>query len=78
MDFRSLEPKLSYLLNSFRDIFEVPSYLFCIFKVQELFIQDYGEIFTVQLPGKEERTKFFEDLILKQAAKPPVSKKKAG
>ncbi|XP_040835276.1 ATPase family AAA domain-containing protein 2 isoform X3 [Ochotona curzoniae] len=46
-------------------------------EVQELFIQDYGEIFTVQLPGKEERTKFFEDLILKQAAKPPVSKKKA-
>ncbi|XP_040835280.1 ATPase family AAA domain-containing protein 2 isoform X6 [Ochotona curzoniae] len=30
-----------------------------------------------ELPGKEERTKFFEDLILKQAAKPPVSKKKA-
>uniref|UniRef100_A0A8C0K0N5 ATPase family AAA domain-containing protein 2 n=1 Tax=Canis lupus dingo TaxID=286419 RepID=A0A8C0K0N5_CANLU len=46
-------------------------------EVQELFIRDYGEIFNVQLPGKEERTKFFEDLILKQAAKPPVSKKKA-
>uniref|UniRef100_A0A5F9CS40 Bromo domain-containing protein n=1 Tax=Oryctolagus cuniculus TaxID=9986 RepID=A0A5F9CS40_RABIT len=46
-------------------------------EVQELFIHDYGEIFNVQLPGKEERTKFFEDLILKQAAKPPVSKKKA-
>lgn len=48
------------------------------FKVQELFIHDYGEIFNVQLPSKEERTKFFEDLILKQAAKPPISKKKAG
>uniref|UniRef100_A0A452VAZ0 ATPase family AAA domain-containing protein 2 n=1 Tax=Ursus maritimus TaxID=29073 RepID=A0A452VAZ0_URSMA len=46
-------------------------------EVQELFIRDYGEIFNVQLPGKEERTKFFEDLILKQAAKPPLSKKKA-
>nr|XP_013005422.1 LOW QUALITY PROTEIN: ATPase family AAA domain-containing protein 2 [Cavia porcellus] len=46
-------------------------------EVQELFTYDYGEIFNVQLPGKEERTKFFEDLILKQAAKPPVSKKKA-
>uniref|UniRef100_A0A8C2UNI2 ATPase family AAA domain-containing protein 2 n=1 Tax=Chinchilla lanigera TaxID=34839 RepID=A0A8C2UNI2_CHILA len=46
-------------------------------EVQELFTHDYGEIFNVQLPGKEERTKFFEDLILKQAAKPPVSKKKA-
>ncbi|XP_059103162.1 ATPase family AAA domain-containing protein 2 isoform X2 [Peromyscus eremicus] len=46
-------------------------------QVQELFTHDYGEIFNVQLPDKEERTKFFEDLILKQAAKPPVSKKKA-
>uniref|UniRef100_A0A8C8UEP5 ATPase family AAA domain-containing protein 2 n=1 Tax=Peromyscus maniculatus bairdii TaxID=230844 RepID=A0A8C8UEP5_PERMB len=46
-------------------------------EVQELFTHDYGEIFNVQLPDKEERTKFFEDLILKQAAKPPVSKKKA-
>ena len=46
--------------------------------MQELFIHDYGEIFNVQLPGKEERTQFFEDLILKQAAKPPISKKKAG
>ncbi|XP_073925255.1 ATPase family AAA domain-containing protein 2 isoform X4 [Castor canadensis] len=46
-------------------------------EVQELFTHDYGEVFNVQLPGKEERTKFFEDLILKQAAKPPLSKKKA-
>ncbi|XP_065751300.1 ATPase family AAA domain-containing protein 2 [Phocoena phocoena] len=46
-------------------------------EVQELFIHDYGEIFNVQLPNKEERTQFFEDLILKQAAKPPISKKKA-
>ncbi|XP_048214738.1 ATPase family AAA domain-containing protein 2 isoform X2 [Perognathus longimembris pacificus] len=46
-------------------------------EVQELFIHDYGEVFHVQLPGKEERTKFFEDLILKQAAKAPISKKKA-
>ncbi|XP_043838126.1 ATPase family AAA domain-containing protein 2 isoform X2 [Dromiciops gliroides] len=46
-------------------------------EVQELFISDYGEVFNVQLPGGEERTKFFEDLILNQAAKPPASKKKA-
>lgn len=46
-------------------------------EVQELFTHDYGEIFNVQLPDKEERTKFFEDLILKQASKPPVSQKKA-
>jgi hypothetical protein len=55
-------------------------FLMCytFFKVQELFTHDYGEIFNVQLPDKEERTKFFEDLILKQASKPPVSQKKAG
>ncbi|XP_044860543.1 ATPase family AAA domain-containing protein 2 isoform X5 [Mauremys mutica] len=46
-------------------------------EVQELFVDDYGEVFSVQLPNNEERRKFFEDLILNQAAKPPVSKKKA-
>ncbi|XP_025065682.1 ATPase family AAA domain-containing protein 2 isoform X2 [Alligator sinensis] len=46
-------------------------------EVQELFVDDYGEVFNVTLPNSEERRKFFEDLILHQAAKPPVSKKKA-
>uniref|UniRef100_A0A8C8R5J4 ATPase family AAA domain-containing protein 2 n=1 Tax=Pelusios castaneus TaxID=367368 RepID=A0A8C8R5J4_9SAUR len=46
-------------------------------EVQELFVDDYGEVFNVQLPNNEERRKFFEDLILNQAAKPPSSKKKA-
>uniref|UniRef100_A0A8C0GEG9 ATPase family AAA domain-containing protein 2 n=1 Tax=Chelonoidis abingdonii TaxID=106734 RepID=A0A8C0GEG9_CHEAB len=46
-------------------------------EVQELFVDDYGEVFNVQLPNNEERRKFFEDLILNQAAKPPESKKKA-
>ncbi|CAM4495831.1 unnamed protein product [Lepidochelys olivacea] len=46
-------------------------------EVQELFVDDYGEVFNVQLPNNDERRKFFEDLILNQAAKPPVSKKKA-
>ncbi|KAM9163982.1 ATPase family AAA domain-containing protein 2 isoform 3-T3 [Pangshura tecta] len=46
-------------------------------EVQELFVDGYGEVFNVQLPNNEERRKFFEDLILNQAAKPPVSKKKA-
>nr|XP_014350681.1 PREDICTED: ATPase family AAA domain-containing protein 2-like [Latimeria chalumnae] len=46
-------------------------------EVQELFIGDYGEVFHVQLPNHEERRKFFEDLILHQAARPPSSKKKA-
>ncbi|KAL8181716.1 UNVERIFIED_CONTAM: ATPase AAA domain-containing protein 2 [Gekko kuhli] len=46
-------------------------------EVQELFATDYGEVFNVHLPTTEERKKFFEDLILHQAAKPPASKKKA-
>ncbi|KAM8792412.1 ATPase family AAA domain-containing protein 2-like [Eudromia elegans] len=46
-------------------------------EVQELFIEDYGEVFHTQLPTKEERRNFFEDLILNQAAKPPVSRKEA-
>uniref|UniRef100_A0A7M4FW84 ATPase family AAA domain-containing protein 2 n=1 Tax=Crocodylus porosus TaxID=8502 RepID=A0A7M4FW84_CROPO len=46
-------------------------------QVQELFVDDYGEVFNVTLPNSEERRQFFEDLILHQATKPPVSKKKA-
>ncbi|XP_041422563.1 ATPase family AAA domain-containing protein 2 isoform X2 [Xenopus laevis] len=46
-------------------------------ELQELFVDDYGEVFHVQLVNKEERRAFFEDLILNQAAKAPVSKKKA-
>ncbi|XP_077207676.1 ATPase family AAA domain-containing protein 2 isoform X1 [Paroedura picta] len=46
-------------------------------EVQELFATDYGEVFDVCMPTTEERKKFFEDLILHQAAKPPASKKKA-
>uniref|UniRef100_A0A8B9PEE0 ATPase family AAA domain-containing protein 2 n=1 Tax=Apteryx owenii TaxID=8824 RepID=A0A8B9PEE0_APTOW len=46
-------------------------------EIQDLFINDYGEVFNIRLPSKEERRKFFEDLIVNQAAKPPASKKKA-
>ncbi|OCT74999.1 hypothetical protein XELAEV_18033988mg [Xenopus laevis] len=46
-------------------------------ELQELFVEDYGEVFHVQLPSREERRAFFEDLLLNQAAKAPVSKKKA-
>lgn len=35
-------------------------------------------MFDVPLPGEEERRKFFEDLILIQAAKAPASKREAG
>nr|DBA24004.1 TPA: hypothetical protein GDO54_011714 [Pyxicephalus adspersus] len=46
-------------------------------ELQELFVDDYGEVFHVQLPNKEDRKAFFEDLLLNQAAKPPTSKRKA-
>ncbi|NXN29596.1 ATAD2 protein, partial [Nycticryphes semicollaris] len=43
-------------------------------EIKELFINDYKEVFEVQLPRKEERKAFFKDLIINQAAKPPASK----
>ncbi|NXK06734.1 ATAD2 protein, partial [Herpetotheres cachinnans] len=46
-------------------------------EIKELFVNDYGQVFKIQLPNKEERRKFFEDLIINQAAKPPASKNKA-
>ncbi|KAI4873114.1 hypothetical protein NFI96_015547 [Prochilodus magdalenae] len=46
-------------------------------EVQDLFLLEYGEVFTVSLPCEEERRQFFEDLILVQAAKAPVSKREA-
>ncbi|XP_036414003.1 ATPase family AAA domain-containing protein 2-like isoform X1 [Colossoma macropomum] len=46
-------------------------------EVQDLFLVEYGEVFNVPLPCEEERRKFFEDLILVQAAKAPVSKREA-
>ena len=47
-------------------------------QVQVLFSELYGEVFNVQSPGKEERRKFFEDLLVPQAAKPAAAQKKAG
>uniref|UniRef100_A0A8C1MGP1 ATPase family AAA domain-containing protein 2 n=1 Tax=Cyprinus carpio TaxID=7962 RepID=A0A8C1MGP1_CYPCA len=46
-------------------------------EVQDLFHVEYGEVFDVPLPSQEERHRFFEDLILNQAAKAPVSKRDA-
>uniref|UniRef100_A0AAR2KC83 ATPase family AAA domain-containing protein 2 n=1 Tax=Pygocentrus nattereri TaxID=42514 RepID=A0AAR2KC83_PYGNA len=46
-------------------------------EVQDLFLMEYGEVFSVSLPCEEERRNFFEDLILVQAAKAPVSKREA-
>ncbi|XP_077127288.1 ATPase family AAA domain-containing protein 2 isoform X1 [Ranitomeya variabilis] len=46
-------------------------------ELQELFLDDYGEVFHVPIPSQQQRRAFFEDLVLNQAAKPPTSKKKA-
>lgn len=53
-------------------------FLFTCLKVQDLFHVEYGEVFDVPLPSREERLRFFEDLILNQAAKAPASKREAG
>ncbi|KFQ85916.1 ATPase family AAA domain-containing protein 2, partial [Phoenicopterus ruber ruber] len=46
-------------------------------EIKELFNNDYEEVFKIQLPNKEERRTFFEDLVVNQAAKPPTSKTNA-
>ncbi|XP_067304167.1 ATPase family AAA domain-containing protein 2-like isoform X1 [Pseudorasbora parva] len=46
-------------------------------EVQDLFHVEYGEVFNVPLPSRRERLRFFEDLILNQAAKAPASKREA-
>ncbi|NXJ49593.1 ATAD2 protein, partial [Spizaetus tyrannus] len=45
-------------------------------EIKELFINDY-EVFKVELPSKDERRMFFEDLVVNQVAKPPASKNNA-
>eukprot|EP00066_Takifugu_rubripes_P014421 XP_011603687.1 PREDICTED: ATPase family AAA domain-containing protein 2 isoform X2 [Takifugu rubripes] len=46
-------------------------------EVQDLFSLKYGEVFQIQPPSRRERRNFFEDLILNQASRAPISKKKA-
>ena len=53
------------------------SVLFVI-QLQVLFGSFYGEVITMRQPNEQERREFFEDLILVQAAKAPVKKKRAG
>ncbi|NXE30339.1 ATAD2 protein, partial [Ardeotis kori] len=45
--------------------------------IQELFVNDDEEVFKIQLPSKEESRRFFEDLVVNQAAKPPAPKTNA-
>uniref|UniRef100_A0A667XCX8 ATPase family AAA domain containing 2 n=1 Tax=Myripristis murdjan TaxID=586833 RepID=A0A667XCX8_9TELE len=44
---------------------------------QPLFRVEYEEVHAVSLPTRQDRVKFFEDLILNQAAEAPASKKEA-
>uniref|UniRef100_A0A8C4ULJ4 ATPase family AAA domain-containing protein 2 n=1 Tax=Falco tinnunculus TaxID=100819 RepID=A0A8C4ULJ4_FALTI len=46
-------------------------------EVKELFVKEFEQVFNICLPDQDERRKFFEDLIMNQAAKPPASKNKA-
>lgn len=36
---------------------------------------EYGEVYTIGVPTRQERTDFFQDLILHQAAEAPPSSK---
>ncbi|XP_047240389.1 ATPase family AAA domain-containing protein 2-like isoform X4 [Girardinichthys multiradiatus] len=45
-------------------------------EIQSLFRKEYGEIYSMTVPTRQERTEFFKDLILNQAAEPPLSKNK--
>ncbi|XP_023144659.2 ATPase family AAA domain-containing protein 2-like isoform X1 [Amphiprion ocellaris] len=46
-------------------------------EIQCLFREEYGEVYTISAPTKQEKVNFFQDLILNQAAEAPPSKKKA-
>ncbi|KAM6899619.1 ATPase family AAA domain-containing protein 2-like [Xenentodon cancila] len=46
-------------------------------EIQSLFREEYGEVFTISVPTRHERTDFFQDLILNQAAEAPPFKNKA-
>ncbi|NXL96808.1 ATAD2 protein, partial [Tyrannus savana] len=46
-------------------------------EIKVLFNNDCEEIFKIQWPTCAERRSFFEDLVMKQAAKPPASKNNA-
>lgn len=44
-------------------------------QIRSLFREEYGEVYTISVPTRQERTDFFQDLILHQAAEAPPSKK---
>ncbi|XP_029299380.1 ATPase family AAA domain-containing protein 2-like isoform X2 [Cottoperca gobio] len=46
-------------------------------EIQFLFREEYGEVYTISIPNRQERTDFFHDLILNQATEAPPSKRGA-
>ncbi|XP_071386690.1 ATPase family AAA domain-containing protein 2-like [Centroberyx affinis] len=46
-------------------------------EVQSLFRVQYGQVHPVSVPTQQERTRFFEELVLRQAAEAPACKKEA-
>ncbi|XP_053315684.1 ATPase family AAA domain-containing protein 2B isoform X2 [Spea bombifrons] len=50
---------------------DLPEEVKCIFRIR------HGEVFVVNRPDEEDRSKFFQDLILRQAAMPPPRRKRA-
>ncbi|XP_041421005.1 ATPase family AAA domain-containing protein 2B isoform X3 [Xenopus laevis] len=69
-DIPSFSPIL--LLSTSETVYsELPEEVRCIFRIQ------YEEVFVIHRPNQEDRIKFFQDIILHQAAMPPPRHKKA-
>uniref|UniRef100_A0A670Y9N3 ATPase family AAA domain-containing protein 2 n=1 Tax=Pseudonaja textilis TaxID=8673 RepID=A0A670Y9N3_PSETE len=59
-----------FLLSTSETMYsELPEEVKCIFKIQ------YEEVFYIQRPSKEDRLKFFQELVLNQASMPPPRRK---
>uniref|UniRef100_A0A3P9IKA8 Bromo domain-containing protein n=1 Tax=Oryzias latipes TaxID=8090 RepID=A0A3P9IKA8_ORYLA len=46
-------------------------------EIRFLFREEYGEVYTLKAPTKQERTAFFQDLLLNQAAEAAASRRKS-
>ncbi|XP_075057470.1 ATPase family AAA domain-containing protein 2B isoform X2 [Mixophyes fleayi] len=69
-DIPSFSPIL--LLSTSETVYgELPEEVKCIFRAQ------YEEVIIISRPNQDDRTNFFQDLILNQAAMPPPKRKKA-
>ncbi|XP_044147284.1 ATPase family AAA domain-containing protein 2B isoform X1 [Bufo gargarizans] len=69
-DIPSFSPIL--LLSTSEIVYgELPLEVKCIFRAQ------YEEVFNISRPSEDDRLKFFQDLILNQAAMPPPKRRKA-